>query len=81
MQESEFTEIQLLLKLLTLSSWAQGFDLQIFHKLKVRLLAMFRQCWAMYWQCSAMFVIIQAERSDYENKRTLFRYPGRRHKV
>lgn len=45
MQESEFTEIQLLLKLLTLSSWAQGFDLQIFHKLKVRLLAMFRQCW------------------------------------
>lgn len=40
MQESEFNEIQLLLKLLTLSSWAQGFDLQIFHKLKVRLLAM-----------------------------------------
>lgn len=25
MQESEFTEIQLLLKLLTLSSWAVGF--------------------------------------------------------
>ena len=33
------------------------------------------------WQCSAMFVIIQSERSDYENKRTLFRYPDRRHKV
>ena len=45
------------------------------------VLVMFRQCWAMSWQCSAMFVIIQSERSDYENKRTLFRYPGRRHKV
>ena len=45
------------------------------------VMVMFRQCWAMYWQCSAMFVIIQSERSDYENKRTLFRYPDRRHKV
>ena len=48
MQESEFTEIQLLLKLLTLSSWAQGFDLQIFHKLKVRLPAMLGNVLAMF---------------------------------
>ena len=42
MQESEFTKIQLLLKLLTLYyiRGPQGFDLQIFHKLKLRLLAM-----------------------------------------
>ena len=35
----------------------------------------------MFRQCLGMFVVIQSERSDYENKRTLFRYPGRRHKV
>ena len=56
-----------------------------FYCLKIKssgnVLVMFGNVLAMYWQCSAMFVIIQSERSDYENKRTLFRYPGRRHKV
>ena len=57
MQESEFTEIQLLLKLLTLYyiRGPQGFDLQIFHKLKVRLLAMLWQCSAMLGNVLAMF--------------------------
>lgn len=50
MQESEFTKIQLLLKLLTLYyiRGPQGFDLQIFHKLKVRLLAMLGNVLAMF---------------------------------